>query len=146
MKMSILTQSIASFADFVPSRALRWAFVAAAFAVVTAPPAADAAARVRMARPGAFDGVWNVTFTPQAGNCHASNTVPFTVLGTRVSSAGGGKVTGGVSRNGNVSVRITVGASWANGGGRLAGNAGSGRWSGVITGDRCSGIWQATRS
>jgi hypothetical protein len=72
--------------------------------------------------------------------------VPFNVSGTHVSSAGGGRVTGGVSRNGVVSVRITVGASWANGGGRLVGNSGGGRWSGVITGDRCSGIWQASRS
>jgi len=57
-----------------------------------------------------------------------------------------GKVTGGVSRGGIVSVRITVGASWANGSGRLVGNFGAGRWSGFITGDRCSGIWQASRS
>jgi hypothetical protein len=26
------------------------------------------------------------------------------------------------------------------------GNAGAGRWAGIITGDRCSGTWQATRS
>jgi hypothetical protein len=98
-----------------------------------------------MVRPGAYDGTWNVTFTPRAGNCHASNTVPFNVYGTHVSSAGGGRVTGGVSRSGAVSVRITVGASWADGIGRLAGNYGAGRWSGFITGDRCSGIWQAAR-
>ena len=140
--MSISTRSIACFAYFRPSRALRWALVAAALGAIAAPPAADA----RLVRPGAYDGTWNVTFTPQAGNCHASNTVPFMVSGTRVASAGGGKVTGGIRRDGSVSVRITVGASWADGGGRLAGNAGSGRWSGVITGDRCSGVWQATRS
>ena len=79
------------------------------------------------------------TFATQAGNCNATNSVPFTVAGTRVSSAGGGKVTGGISRGGSVSVRISVGASWANGSGRLAGNSGAGRWSGIITGDRCSG-------
>jgi hypothetical protein len=138
-KMMILDRSIAVFTGFRRVRASRWMFVAAALAAFAAPGAADA-------RTGAYDGVWNVTFTPQAGNCHASNTVPFTVLGTRVSSAGGGKVTGGVNGNGSVLVRITVGASWANGGGRLAGNSGTGRWSGIITGDRCSGIWQATRS
>jgi len=112
-------------------------------AAAAAPGSADAA---RLARPGAYDGTWNVTFTPQAGNCHASNTMPFMVSGTRVASAGGGKVSGGVGRNGSVSVRITVGASWASGNGRLAGNSGAGRWSGLITGDRCSGIWQAIRS
>jgi hypothetical protein len=138
--MSISARSIASFADFRASRALRWALVATALAAVAAPPAADAA------RPGAYDGTWNVTFTPQAGNCHASNTVPFMVSGTRVASAGGGKVTGGISRAGVVSVNIQVGASHASGSGRLAGNSGSGRWSGIITGDRCSGSWQATRT
>ena len=107
------------------------------------PPPSIAVAQA--ARPGAFDGTWNVTFTPKAGNCHATNTVPFNVYGTRVSSAGGGKVTGGITRKGNVTVRITVGASWADGSGRLAGNSGTGRWSGYITGDHCSGIWQASR-
>jgi hypothetical protein len=135
--------SVRPFALVTPARALRWIFATAALAAVAAPGSADAA---RMVRPGAYDGTWNVTFTPQAGNCHASNTVPFMVSGTRVASAGGGKVTGGVSRNGSVAVRITVGASWANGNGRLAGSFGAGRWSGIITGDRCSGIWQATRS
>jgi hypothetical protein len=137
--MSISARSIAFFTDFRPSR---WAFAAAALAALVLPHTADA----RMGRAGAYDGTWNVTFTPQAGNCHASNTVPFMVTGTRVSSAGGGKVTGGVTPGGNVAVTITVGASKANGSGRLAGNAGAGRWSGIITGDRCSGVWQAARS
>jgi hypothetical protein len=143
--MTISARSIAVSADFQPMRALRWMFAAAVLAAITIPGAADAS-QARTARAGAYDGTWNVMFTPQAGNCHASNTVPFAVAGTRVSSAGGGKVTGGVSRNGSVAVRITVGASWANGNGRLAGNSGAGQWSGVITGDRCSGIWQATRA
>ena len=129
-----------AFFDLKISHVLRFAFAAALLAAVAAPGTADAA------RPGAYDGTWNVTFTPQAGNCHASNTVPFTVAGQRVASAGGGRVTGGVRSNGAVSVRISVGASWANGRGRLTGNGGVGRWSGVITGDQCSGVWQAIRS
>lgn len=144
--MTISARSFAAFADSRASRALRWIFAAAVLAAAIAPGTADAATRARVVRPGAFDGTWNVTFTPQAGNCHATNTVPFNVYGTHVSSAGGGKVTGGISRNGIVSVRITVGASWANGNGRLAGNSGGGRWSGLITGDRCGGVWQAIRS
>lgn len=114
-------------------------FVAAALAAVAVPGVADA-------RAGAYDGTWNVTFTPKVGNCYNSNTIPFNVTGTRVSSAGGGKVTGGVTDNGNLAVRISLGASWANGGGRLNGKSGTGRWSGVITGDHCSGVWQATRA
>ena len=140
----ISARTLTFFADFTAMRAPRWILAAAVLAAAaTASAAADAATRIR---PGAFDGTWNVMFSPQAGNCHASNTVPFTVMGTRVSSAGGGKVTGGGSQGGAVSVRISVGASWANGSGRLAGNSGAGRWAGIITGDRCSGVWQATRS
>ena len=140
--MTILAHQITSLPPFKALSALRWALVAGALAVSAAPSISTAQA----ARPGAFDGTWNVTFTPRAGNCHATNTVPFNVYGTHVSSAGGGKVTGGVTRKGNVTVRITVGASWADGSGRLAGNSGTGRWSGLITGDRCSGVWQAIRS
>jgi hypothetical protein len=144
--MTISARSITRSADFQPMRALRWAVAAAVLAALAVPGAADARRARIGGGAGAYDGTWNVMFTPQAGNCHASNTVPFSVAGTRVSSAGNGKVTGGVSRSGSVSVRITVGASWANGNGRLAGNSGAGQWSGVITGDRCSGVWQATRA
>jgi hypothetical protein len=146
MKMTIPARLIAFFPDFKAFTVLKWALVAAALVAVAVPDSADAARRAGTVRTGGYDGTWNVTFAPQAGNCHATNTVPFNVLGTRVSSAGGGKVTGGVSRGGIVSVRITVGASWANGSGRLVGNSGVGRWSGFITGDRCSGVWQASRS
>jgi hypothetical protein len=135
----ISAPTIAFFADFRRMGALHWILAAAALGAVATPASATA-------RAGAYDGTWNVTFTAQVGNCHASNTIPFNVQGTRVSSAGGGKVTGGIRSNGSVSVRIKVGASWANGGGRLAGNSGTGRWSGFITGDKCSGSWQATKS
>jgi hypothetical protein len=140
--MTISAHRNTVIAHFKAFSSFRWALIAAALAASGAPDVAAAQA----ARPGAFDGTWNVTFTPKAGNCHASNTLPFNVYGPRVSSAGGGKVTGGVSRKGDVTVRITVGASWADGRGRLAGNSGTGRWSGLITGDRCSGVWQASRS
>ena len=141
--MTLLVQSITLFADFRPLQALRGMFAAAVLAaMVGAPAPADAAVRTRV---GAYDGVWNVQFATQAGNC-SSNSVPFTVAGHRVSSAGGGKVTGGVGRAGVVSVQISVGASKASGSGRLAGNSGAGRWSGIILGDRCRGTWQASRS
>jgi hypothetical protein len=143
--MMISARSIAVFADFRRIRALRWIFAAAVFASIAAPGAADARQPPTI-RAGAYDGTWNVVFATQAGNCSATNSVPFAVSGTRLSSAGGGKVTGGISRNGVVAVRISVGLSAASGNGRLVGNSGAGRWSGVISGDRCSGSWQATRS
>ena len=140
--MTISARSIAQSADSMSIRALRWISAVAVATAVGIPGAADAA----MVRRGAYDGTWNVIFATQAGNCSATNSVPFAVAGTRVSSAGGGKVTGGISRAGVVSVNIQVGASHASGSGRLVGNSGSGRWSGIITGDRCSGSWQATRT
>ncbi|WP_413776420.1 hypothetical protein [Rhodopseudomonas sp. P2A-2r] len=87
-----------------------------------------------------------MVFATTAGNCSSGYSVPFNVAGRRVSSAGGGKVTGGLGRSGVVAVRISVGASKASGSGQLNGNSGAGHWSGIISGDRCSGSWQATRS
>jgi len=143
-KMPISARSIAFLADSTAMRASRWIFAAAILAAAAVPYAADARP-ARVARPGAYDGTWNVAFTTQAGNC-SSNSFPFAVSGTRVSSAGGGKVTGGISRSGIVSVNVSVGLSHASGNGRLSGNTGAGRWSGLIQGDKCSGSWQATRS
>jgi hypothetical protein len=136
---------MALFANFNRLRPWRWIFALAFLALVAAPDIADAR-RASMVRPGSYDGTWNVAFATQKGNCSSTNSVPFAVSGRRVSSAGGGKVSGGISRGGAVSVRISVGLSHASGNGRLAGNSGTGRWSGVISGDQCSGIWQATRS
>ena len=144
--MTISAQSVAYFAQSRPSRTLRWVFTAAVLAAMVVPGTADAR-RARIVRAaGAYDGIWNVIFVTRAGNCSPTNSAPFAVSGRRVSSAGGGKVTGGISRAGAVSVRISVGLSVATGSGRLVGSSGSGRWSGIISGDRCSGSWQATRS
>jgi len=140
--MTFSAQSMAFLADFTRSRALRWSLPAVLAAAIAVAPGAAEAKRAS----GGYDGVWNVVFATQAGNCSATNSVPFTVSGSRVSSAGGGKVTGGIRRGGVVSVQISVGLSRASGSGRLAGNSGAGRWSGIISGDRCSGSWQAARN
>ncbi len=126
------------FPAFPRVRVVR-AILAAATLAVLACGVTDARAA------GRYDGVWTTVFATTRGNCSSGYSVPFSVNGGRVSSAGGGRVSGSVSRSGSVAVAVTVGASHASGGGRLAGNAGFGRWSGIITGDRCSGTWQATR-
>ena len=115
-------------------------FAAAAAAVAASDPADCSAGQA------AYDGIWNVVFATTRGNCSSGYSVPFTVAGSRVSSAGGGRVSGSVSRGGGVAVNVSVGASHASGGGRLAGTSGAGSWRGIISGDRCSGTWQATRS
>jgi hypothetical protein len=119
--MTVSARPTAYFADFRPMHALRWIFAAVVLAAVAAPGTADAARRARIVRAGAYDGVWNVAFATTAGNCSSTNSVPFMVSGRRVSSAGGGKVRGGIGRGGRVSVAISVGASRASGSGRLVG-------------------------
>ena len=142
--MTQFPRSIADLTALPCWRALRWLPVLAAFATMAVPASADAATRRRAA--GAYDGIWNVVFATTRGNCSSGYSVPFTVTGSRVSSAGGGRVSGSVNRAGAVAVRVSVGASKANGGGRLAGRSGAGSWRGIISGDRCSGTWQAARS
>ncbi|WP_439372403.1 hypothetical protein ACRQ5Q_00735 [Bradyrhizobium sp. PMVTL-01] len=129
-------QFLTSLADFARPRHL------ALFAVL----ATAALPSTAEARAGGYDGIWNVTFATTRGTCSSGYSVPFTVSGSRVSSAGGGRVSGRVNRSGAVAVQVSVGASHASGGGRLAGMYGAGWWRGIISGDYCSGTWQATRS
>jgi hypothetical protein len=119
---------------------LRWMLAAAAMAAAALPGTAEARAG------GSYDGTWNVVFATTRGTCSSGYSVPFAVTGTRVMSAGGGRVSGSVNRLGGVAVQVSVGSSHATGGGRLAGTSGGGSWRGVIQGDNCSGTWQATRS
>jgi hypothetical protein len=142
-QMAHFHRSITRFAVFPGPRALHWLPVFAALAATAAP--AEAAPRGGKALR-AYNGTWNVVFATTRGNCSSGYSVPFTVMGSRVSSAGGGRVSGSVNRAGAVAVNVSVGASRASGGGRLNGAYGAGAWSGIITGDRCSGTWQATRS
>jgi len=125
------------FIRFRSSARLAGAFV---ITMAVLPSTADA----RMS--GAYDGVWSVVLATTRGKCGSRYSVPFTVAGGHVSSAGGGRVSGSVAGNGRVAVDVSVGASKASGGARLAGNGGAGSWSGIISGDRRSGTWQASRT
>jgi hypothetical protein len=133
--MAHYPQFLSRLTDFARPRHLALLAVLA----TAVPSTADA----RIAR---YDGIWNVTFATTRGNCSSGYSVPFTVTGSRVTSAGGGRVSGTVNRAGGVAVQVSVGASHASGGGRLAGVYGAGSWRGIISGDQCSGTWQATRS
>ncbi|OKO76603.1 hypothetical protein [Bradyrhizobium sp. AS23.2] len=139
--MAHFSESRSSLADLARPRHLA---LLAVLATAVLPSTADA--RMGGYRTGGYDGVWNVTFATTRGNCRSGYSVPFTVTGGRVSSAGGGRVSGRVNRSGTVAVQVSVGASHASGGGRLVGLVGAGSWKGIISGDRCSGTWQATRT
>lgn len=127
--MAHLSQTLFSLTDLVRPRRLG---LLAVLATAALPSTADA-------RVAGYDGIWNVTFATTRGNCSSGYSVPFTVTGSRVSSAGGGRVSGTVKRGGAVAVHVSVGASHASGGGRLAGVNGTGSWKGIISGDQCSG-------
>src|SRR5947209_8100540 len=103
---------IARFAPLSNPRILHWLPVCAALAVTVAPAAADAATRTG---GGAYNGTWNVVFATTKGICSSGYSVPFQVAGNRVSSAGGGRVSGTVNRGGAVAVNVSVGASKASG-------------------------------
>lgn len=134
--MAHFPRSLSFLTDFARPRHLA---LFAVLATAALPSTADA-------RGAGYDGIWNVTFATTRGNCSSGYSVPFTVTGSRVSSAGGGRVSGKINRGGAVAVQVSVGASHASGGGRLAGVNGTGSWRGVISGDQCSGTWQATRT
>ena len=134
--MARFSRSLSFLTGFARPRRLA---LFAVLATAALPSTADA-------RVGSYDGIWNVTFATTRGNCSSGYSVPFTVTGRRVSSAGGGRVSGTVKRGGAVAVQVSVGASHASGGGRLAGVNGTGSWEGIISGDQCSGTWQATRT
>jgi hypothetical protein len=85
-KMPCFDQSIARFSALP---CLHWLAVLAALVTVAAPAPANAGTRMRAA--GAYDGTWNVVFATTRGNCSSGHSVPFTVSGSRVSSAGGGQ-------------------------------------------------------
>jgi hypothetical protein len=149
--MTSSIRKIASSAVFPRPRTSRWQTAAIVLTVslttflAILPRPADARVRAERTYVRAYDGIWNVVFATTRGTCSSGYSVPFTVTGSRVTSAGGGRVSGTVGRGGNVAVNVSVGASRASGGGRLAGNRGAGSWRGIISGDPCSGVWQATR-
>ena len=89
-------------------------------AAMAAPPSADAATRRRAGGAMTAPGTWSSP--PRGAIAVRATASPSLVTGSRVSSAGGGRVSGSVNRAGAVAVSVSVGASRASGGGRLAGS------------------------
>ncbi len=119
---------------------LKWLFAAAGVA------AAIALAGAAHAAPS-HDGNWKVTIITQAGDCDPAYSYPVKVSGGRVSYAGDGsfEINGNVADAGVVNVSIARGEQHANASGKLAGNSGSGQWTGKSSTTTCSGRWEASR-
>jgi hypothetical protein len=114
------------------------AFALAAF-TLTAGLASPAPAGAR----AGFDGDWSVLIVTEQGECDRAYRYPVRI--ERGSVTNGGDVaidiSGKVSGNGTITVRVSRGEKSANGSGRLTSAGGSGKWSG----GSCAGTWSAER-
>ncbi len=90
-----------------------------------------------------FDGTWSVLILTQQGSCDRAYRYPVRITNGVVGYAGQAdfSVSGKVSNNGSVSVRVARGSQYANGTGKLSQNSGGGNW----RGGECSGTWTAER-
>lgn len=90
-----------------------------------------------------YDGLWSVVIVTETGTCDRAYRYPIRISNGTLINAGEDAfvISGKVSANGSVSVRVSHGEKHAMGSGRLSGNAGAGSWKG---GD-CAGTWEAER-
>jgi hypothetical protein len=112
--------------------------------LVAAATAWSAAGAAIAASP--YDGRWSVVIQTDRGNCDQAYRYGLSIVNGNVTYAGDSAfdVRGRVASNGAVHVRVSHGASYADGNGRLSQNTGSGVWRGVGSGT-CSGRWFAER-
>jgi hypothetical protein len=96
------------------------------------------------ARASAYDGEWSVVIYTLRGDCDQSVRAALRIEGGRVyASDQSFRAAGAVAPNGAITVMVASNERSASGSGRLAGNAGQGRWR-TSTGN-CSGQWTAER-
>lgn len=99
--------------------------------------------RGRAGGQGRYDGQWVAAFVTQRGNCEPSYALSLSISGGRIASSQGG-VSGRVDGSGRVSGVVSGQQGSARASGRLSQTAGQGRWSAPSRG--CTGIWTAQRS
>ena len=92
-----------------------------------------------------FDGYWSVLIVTRSGSCDPTFRTAVNISNGIVSAGGGANISGRVSNNGSVSVRVSAGDQSASGSGRLRGNTGGGSWTGRGSRGACSGSWSASR-
>lgn len=90
-----------------------------------------------------YDGLWSVSIVTEKGDCDRGYRYPIRITRGVLSNAGDTAFTiiGNVRATGLIRVTVSHGSASASGLGRLAGNIGSGSW----TGGSCSGTWTAER-
>ena len=90
-----------------------------------------------------YDGLWIVSIITEKGTCDPGYRYPVRITNGELVNGGSDPftITGKVMPTGAVTVTVSAGGNSASGSGRLAGNAGTGSWSG----GECSGTWTAER-
>jgi hypothetical protein len=90
-----------------------------------------------------YDGLWSVSIVTEKGDCDRGYRYPIRISNGTLANAGGTMftITGKVAGTGAVTVTVNAAGRSATGSGRLAGNIGTGSWSGGA----CSGSWTAER-
>jgi hypothetical protein len=94
------------------------------------------------ARPG-YDGAWSVLIVTEQGECDRAYRYPVRIERGAVTNGGdiSFDISGRVTGNGAITVRVTRGDKSASGTGRLNATTGAGKWSG----GSCAGTWSAER-
>ena len=90
-----------------------------------------------------YDGLWSVSIVTEKGGCDRGYRYPIRISNGLLANAGSDAftITGKVGGTGAITVTVSGGGRSASGSGRLAGNMGTGSWSG----GSCSGSWTAER-
>ena len=90
-----------------------------------------------------YDGLWSVSIVTEKGDCDRGYRYPVRISNGTLANGGDTMftITGKVAGTGAVTVTVSAAGRSATGSGRLAGNIGTGSWSGGA----CSGSWTAER-
>jgi hypothetical protein len=91
-----------------------------------------------------FDGTWSVVVVTEKGDCDRAYRYPIRINddGSLINAGSTSfDISGKVSPNGKLVVRLSYGGKSATGQGRLSGASGTGQWAGGA----CAGTWTAER-
>ena len=93
-----------------------------------------------------YDGRWSVVIITDRGTCDRAYRYSIDIRNGIVHYDGDVvDMSGRVASNGAVRVTVSRGGQSASGHGRLGRSYGTGTWSGLGTGETCSGRWEAER-
>jgi hypothetical protein len=96
-----------------------------------------------VAAKSSYDGSWSVVIVTEKGECDRAYRYPINISGGKLINAGSAMfdISGKVTGNGAINVRVSYGERSATGAGRINSRYGTGSW----RGGTCAGTWTAER-